>query len=126
MRGFMGRKKIPLEVRQDKLEQQALLAQRQDATWSVYVLLCWSKKKKKSEPQVKSYYVGITTDIVRRVKQHQDGVAAAYTRSRSVCDHMVFKRGLTMGEALSVEHKLKRLSHNQKNELWMDGQGVWK
>src|SRR6266545_2186769 len=42
------------------------------AAWSLYILTCRDG----------TLYTGITTDLARRVRQHNDGSASRYTRSR--------------------------------------------
>lgn len=42
------------------------------ATWSLYLLECADG----------SLYAGISTDVARRLKQHNEGAGARYTRAR--------------------------------------------
>ena len=44
----------------------------QDSSWYLYILRCADG----------SLYTGITTDISRRLRQHNNGSAAKYTRCR--------------------------------------------
>lgn len=64
-----------------------------------------------------SIYTGISTDVTRRVGQHNDGSGAKYTRSRRpvilLCSVQVGSRG----EAQSIEAKVKKLSRTRKREV---------
>ncbi|MDE2025922.1 MAG: GIY-YIG nuclease family protein [Patescibacteria group bacterium] len=66
-----------------------------------------------------SFYVGITTDVSRRIEQH-NGVkkgGAKYTRAKRpvrLCFSKVFA---SRPQALRQEHVLKQLTHQQKQEL---------
>lgn len=55
-------------------------------------------------------YCGVTTDIARRLRQHNAGTASKYTRSRLPIQKYLHVDGFTKSEALRNEHKIKRLS----------------
>ena len=79
--------------------------------WSVYVVECVDG----------TLYTGITTDIGRRVQQHNDGVAARYTRSRRPV-HLVYTESVTdRGTALRREAAIKRFSAADKRALIAEG-----
>lgn len=62
----------------------------------------------------KVLYVGVTSAIVKRIKQHKDKFYKGFT-SRYNCDKLVFYREFpTMLEAIAFEKKLK--SGNRKNK----------
>ena len=64
-----------------------------------------------------SLYTGSTTDPERRERQHNDGTASKYTASRRPVK-LVFKcKFSSMGEALSVERKIKNWSRTKKQRL---------
>lgn len=48
------------------------MAERSTGTWFVYILRCADG----------TLYTGITKDLARRTRQHNDGTASRYTRSR--------------------------------------------
>ena len=48
------------------------MTSRQSDAWIVYILECRDG----------TFYTGVTNDIARRVRQHNDGQAARYTRGR--------------------------------------------
>jgi len=64
-----------------------------------------------------SYYAGYTTDVERRVAEHNDGVGAKYTRGRTPVELVHHERCDSRSAALSREHELKSLSHAEKARL---------
>jgi putative endonuclease len=71
-----------------------------DTGWYVYMLQCRDD----------SIYVGITTDIKRKVAQYNKGTTSKYTRSRQRPVRLIYLTGAyaTKGEALKVERCLKQ------------------
>ncbi len=66
----------------------------------------------------RSLYCGITTDVQRRFKQHQDGTGAKALRGKSPLDLVwYYKVGHHKGDALRLEYKLKQLSKQKKEQL---------
>lgn len=60
-------------------------------------------------------YTGITTDLVRRVKEHNEGRAAAkYTRARRPVELVYSKRFKDRSKASIAEADLKKLSRAEK------------
>ena len=72
--------------------------------WWVYVLLCRDG----------TLYCGITTDKDRRLRQHNAGTGARYTRVRTPVTLEGSWSVLTRSEALKAEYALKRLTRAQK------------
>jgi putative endonuclease len=62
-------------------------------------------------------YCGWTTDVARRVAEHQAGTASRYTRSRLPVALAWSKAVASRGEALREEHRIKRLSRAEKLRL---------
>jgi putative endonuclease len=63
-------------------------------------------------------YTGITTDLERRVHEHNSGKAGAkYTKARRPVVLRYFEKAKTRGSALSREAALKRLTRSQKLAL---------
>ena len=74
----------------------------------VYILTCADR----------TLYIGITTDVEKRVKEHNRGVEGAkYTRSRLPVMLSYVREVGERPEALREEYKLKQLSRAQKLEL---------
>lgn len=75
--------------------------------WYAYILLCGDG----------SFYCGYTVDLKKRIKTHNDGKGAKYTRSRRPVRLGYYEELDTKTDALKREAGLKRLSHKQKEEL---------
>lgn len=62
-------------------------------------------------------YTGYTNNIEKRVKVHNLGAGAKYTRGRRPVTLVYFERCKSKGDALKREHEIKCLSRKQKLEL---------
>ena len=62
-------------------------------------------------------YCGWTTDLEKRVRAHNSGKGAKYTRSRRPVKLVYAEKFAEKQEALSREWHLKRLSRAEKNRL---------
>ena len=79
-----------------------------DLQWVIYVLRCNDN----------SLYCGITTDLARRVSEHNVGARGAkYTRSRRPVHLVASWPCLTKGDALRAEDTFKRKSKAEKEEI---------
>ncbi len=64
-----------------------------------------------------TYYTGYSNDVLARLKKHQEGKGAKYTRGRTPLQ-LVFKQGfVTKEEALKAEYAIKKLSKQEKGRL---------
>lgn len=73
--------------------------------WYVYILQCHDG----------TFYTGITTDITRRVHEHNDSQKGAkYSRVRRPVTLHYVESISTKSEALKRERTIKKLSHVQK------------
>ena len=77
--------------------------------WTVYVLRCGDN----------TFYTGVTTDIDRRVDEHNfnDKLAASYTRGRRPVELVYTEDCEDRGEALRREMDIKKLKRKQKEAL---------
>jgi putative endonuclease len=75
--------------------------------WVCYLLQCSDN----------TLYCGITNNLTRRIKQHNNGTGAKYTRGRGPVILIKFWIFPTKGEALSFEYKVKQLSRDDKLKL---------
>lgn len=73
-------------------------------TWIVYMLRCADG----------SLYTGITTDVARRLKQHNAGTASRCTRSRRPVFLVHTEAHASRSLALKREAAIKRLSRQRK------------
>jgi putative endonuclease len=73
----------------------------------VYVLSCADD----------TLYTGYTTDVARRVAEHDAGEGAKYTRGRTPVEPVHVERFETKSAAMSREHEIKQLSRAEKERL---------
>lgn len=82
----------------------------------------------KQEKQMKNYvyilrcsdgtlYTGWTNDLQKRVKEHNRGKGAKYTRGRLPAELVYYEVFETRGEAMSREYRIKRLPREEKEKL---------
>ena len=64
-----------------------------------------------------TYYTGYTTDVDRRVAEHNEGVGAKYTRGRAPVELVHVEVYPTRSAALRREHAIKRLDRSAKEAL---------
>jgi len=64
-----------------------------------------------------SIYTGITTDVNRRFKEHQNKVGGHYTRAHKAEKILHTEKYQTRSEALKREAEIKKLPRGQKLEL---------
>ncbi|WP_059174178.1 GIY-YIG nuclease family protein [Bacillus sp. FJAT-27445] len=78
-----------------------------------YVLLCRDG----------SFYGGYTNDLRRRVRLHNEGKGAKYTRGRGPVE-LVFARAFpSKAEAMQAEYRFKQLPRGKKEEFLARGRG---
>ncbi|MBQ9030821.1 MAG: GIY-YIG nuclease family protein [Parasporobacterium sp.] len=70
-----------------------------------------------------TYYTGWTNDLEKRVKAHNEGAGARYTRSRLPVTLVYYELFETKQEAQSREWHIKRLSRREKEQLISCGSG---
>ena len=73
----------------------------------MYVLLCADG----------TLYTGYTVDVGRRVRAHNAGKGAKYTRCRRPVELVAQVRFATKHEAMSAEFRFKKLARAQKDAL---------
>lgn len=64
-----------------------------------------------------TFYTGWTTDIDKRIKAHNAGRGAKYTRSRLPVRLVYLEEHDTKEEAMSREYHIKKLTRSDKEEL---------
>ena len=64
-----------------------------------------------------SLYTGWTNDLDKRLKAHNSGRGAKYTKTRRPVELVYYEKFLTEQEAMSREARIKQLSRSQKLEL---------
>lgn len=73
----------------------------------VYVIVCDDD----------TYYTGYTTDVERRVAEHDDGEGAKYTRGRTPVELVHVEEYASKSAAMSREYAIKQLSRAEKESL---------
>jgi putative endonuclease len=73
-------------------------------SWILYILECADG----------SLYTGISNDLDKRIKAHNDGVGAKYTRGRGPVKLMASKPFENRSEASKAESLVKKLAKNDK------------
>ena len=79
--------------------------------WELYILKCRDG----------SFYTGITTDLERRFKMHQNGKASRYTRTRRPVEVLYHEKCGSRTQALVRECAVKEFSRKKKEELILLG-----
>jgi putative endonuclease len=92
---------------------EAIDGPRTDAPYYVYILECSDG----------SFYVGITNNMDRRLKAHNEGIASRYTRSRRPVKLRYQELCGTRSQALIRECSLRLLSRKEKQALVGDAAG---
>lgn len=64
-----------------------------------------------------SLYTGWTNDLERRVKVHNEGKGAKYTKSRRPVELVYYEEFLTKEEAMKREYAIKQLNRKKKDAL---------
>lgn len=72
--------------------------------WFVYLLICADS----------TFYCGCTNNLERRLKAHNAGKGARYTRAKLPVKLVVSKGPMGHGDALRLEYAIKRLPRSQK------------
>lgn len=72
--------------------------------WGVYILECGDG----------TLYTGMTDDLPRRLKAHQQGRGAKYTRGRGPLSLRYWCECDDHSQALKLEYRIKRLTRAQK------------
>lgn len=67
-----------------------------------------------------TYYTGYTTDVERRVAEHNDGTGAKYTRGRRPVELVHVEAFGDRSQAMQREHAIKQLRRADKEALIRD------
>lgn len=81
------------------------------SSWYIYIVQCADQ----------SLYTGISTDLLRRIEEHNSSPnGAKYTKARRPVRLVYFEQSESRSEASKREHALKRLSPTDKRQLVTD------
>ncbi|MEF8882689.1 MAG: GIY-YIG nuclease family protein [Halapricum sp.] len=64
-----------------------------------------------------TFYTGYTTDVDRRVNEHEAGHGAKYTRGRTPVEVVHVESYPSKSEAMSREYEIKQYSRAEKERL---------
>ncbi|HWY85152.1 MAG TPA: GIY-YIG nuclease family protein [Gemmataceae bacterium] len=78
-----------------------------EKSWFVYMVRCADN----------TLYTGITKDLSRRCRQHNDGTASRYTRGRSPVRLVYQEAHASRSLALKREAAMKSLSRRRKESM---------
>lgn len=89
------------------MHKRTTLSPPQDRPWCLYIVKCTDG----------SLYTGITLDIPRRLKEHQNGKGSKYLRGRGPLELVFSCRFESRNTALREEAKLKKWPRRKKEQL---------
>lgn len=79
--------------------------------WKIYIVRCSDG----------TLYTGITTDLERRIAEHNDSAKGAkYTKGRGPVELVYFKDAKDKSEASKEEYRIKNLNREEKLKLLAD------
>lgn len=64
-----------------------------------------------------SLYTGYTTDINRRMKEHEKGINSKYTKAKGFDKLEVYFKSNSKSDAMKLEYYIKKLTRDKK--LWI-------
>lgn len=79
--------------------------------WYVYIVECSDG----------TLYTGISTDVEKRVKKHNNGTGAKYTKGRLPVTLRYITKVSNRSEASKEEYRIKQLPRQQKMKLIWEG-----
>ncbi|CAN5266576.1 hypothetical protein BH10PAT2_BH10PAT2_1130 [soil metagenome] len=77
------------------------------SNWWIYMVLCSDN----------TFYIGISTDVEKRVSTHNLAKGAKYTKPRLPVKLVYIEESTTHSAALKREFALKKLTRSEKKEL---------
>lgn len=80
---------------------------KEDKEFFVYILRCRDN----------TFYTGYSDDLAKRLKAHNSGRGAKYTKSRLPVEIVYYEDKMSKSEAMRRECAIKKLSRKKKEEL---------
>lgn len=77
-------------------------------------MVCWVYLARCSDG---SLYCGATTDLEKRIRKHNTGKGAKYTKTRRPVELVWSREFATYSDALKEEYRIKHLTKRQKESL---------
>lgn len=75
--------------------------------WFLYII----------QTEEQTLYTGITTDVQRRLAQHQTGKGAKYVKGRGTLTVMYQIQVESRSQALKLEYRIKQLTRTKKRQI---------
>jgi len=94
-------------IRKMEIRESRSRASTDRPAWSLYILKCCDG----------SFYTGVTNDLDRRLRAHQDGRASRYTRTRRPVELVYREECGGRSQALSRECAVKSMGRKGKEGL---------
>lgn len=64
-----------------------------------------------------TYYTGWTNNLEKRVRDHNDGKGAKYTKARRPVKLIYYEEFMTKEEAMKREYAIKQMTRTQKEKM---------
>jgi len=100
-------KTIKLPVFFKSLSLKSKQKAKKHAPWYVYMVRCANK----------TFYTGISNDVKKRVKAHNTGTGARYTRANGPVKLIYTEKHPDKSTAMKREHEIKTFSKKRKRAL---------
>ena len=71
-------------------------------------------------------YIGVTNNLIRRIKEHKGGLVEGFTKTYSVNQLVYFEAGQYVNDAIYREKQLKHWNRKWKLKLIEDSNPEWK
>ena len=78
-----------------------------DTQWNIYIIQCNDGK----------FYTGITTDIDRRLREHNSGNGGRFTKYRKPVELVYKEHDVDRAGALKREAEIKKMNRREKLDL---------
>jgi len=79
-----------------------------NVSWHIYIIECSDG----------TLYTGITNDLVRRIREHNEGTGSRYTRARCPVKLMYSEKVSSRSAAARREAAIKNLQRHEKMKLF--------
>ena len=84
-----------------------------------FVYICTNKNKS-------TLYIGVTSDLQRRIAEHNEGLGSKFTQKYSIKHLIYYEKFDNITEAIQREKQLKRWSRSKKESLIVTLNQEWK
>lgn len=65
-----------------------------------------------------TYYTGYTNNLEKRLKAHNEGKGAKYTKGRGPVELVYYEAFEDKRSAMQREYEIKQLSRSEKEKIW--------